>query len=95
MDLSPVFVFLLDEQPPEQLLQQLVVPLNRPRMWWTKYATAMRTTIATMIVAGLIDIPPFGIGDCYGGINLSGPLNHGGPPVGTAPTGHEPLTTSH
>ena len=61
LESSPVFVFPLDEQLPEQLLQQLAVPLNRPRIWWMKYATAMMTTIATIMVAGLIDIPPLGI----------------------------------
>jgi hypothetical protein len=44
-----------------------------------KYATAMRTTIATMMVAGLIDIPPLRISklaiiSCES--NLSGPLGH-------------------
>ena len=61
LESSPVFVFPLDEQLPEQLPQQLAVPLNRPRIWWMKYATAMMTTIATIMVAGLIDIPPLGI----------------------------------
>ena len=31
-ELPPFFVLLLDEQLPEQWLQQLVVPLNRPRI---------------------------------------------------------------
>ena len=31
-ELPPVFVLLLDEQLPEQWLQQLVVPLNRTRI---------------------------------------------------------------
>ena len=61
LESPPVFVFPLDEQLPEQLPQQLAVPLNRPRIWCTKYATAMMTTIATIMVAGLIDIPPLGI----------------------------------
>ena len=61
LESSPVFVFPLDEQQPEQLPQQLAVPLNRPRIWWMKYATAMMTTIATIMVAGLIEIPPLGI----------------------------------
>ena len=33
LESSPVFVFPLDEKLPEQLPQQLAVPLNRPRIW--------------------------------------------------------------
>lgn len=76
LESSPVFVFPLDEQQPEQLPQQLAVPLNRPRIWWMKYATAMMTTIATIMVAGLIDIPPLGLAIIRCEINLSGPLGH-------------------
>ena len=32
-ELPPFLFLLLDEQLPEQLLQQLAVPLNKPRIW--------------------------------------------------------------
>ena len=32
-ELPPFLFLLLDEQLPEQLLQQLAVPLNKPRVW--------------------------------------------------------------